>query len=238
MDGKIVSFGKAITQCQRRSECPGIRAKTVLNDPANGVPPRGLFLRPATAALVDVQLVILGQNPGAAGGFERVLNRFLYAQNADELFESVHAATIEATWDIEYWKRLDTLARGLVGSGELPIVLGLEVAFCQTVAGERWPGSATMKFCSRTHLAPIAKEIPDGTPWLCVGGPARDWFQEADLSRRFPWAWTEHVTGTRGTYRAMVEKSGSLKARVKSAWTRVLERKEAGLCLSRLEKDN
>ena len=234
MDSRFLALGKAITACAVRASCPGVRNQMVRNDVTGGTPPRGLFIRPSHLRAEDVKLVLLGQNPGRASGFERALNRTFAESDRERLFERIHESWFDGLSDIEYALKLDRLATELLSQETTNGVILAEVAFCESLPGVNFPGRDTLAFCSSQFLDRLAHELPAGTPWVCIGAPARDWMQGPGNEGRFRWAWVEHVTGSWGTYRSMFDESRRLRRDVRAQWEDVMSGKTVGVCLTRL----
>ncbi len=223
MDDRIRRLGIAVTSCKDR-RCPGYLNRTITNKAANGVPPRGLFVRPSGALRGKIEIVILGQNPGRASGSERELYRQLYRKEPKRLFREIHDATLNAMWAIEYWKRVDDLLEILVPDGRRTPMLAAELAYCQNAENARHPGGTTIAHCSEKHLVEHLALLSPGKACLCVGASARDWFERYDGAAKFRWGWIPHITGSWGTFTELMRSPGAAKKR----WDRIATGKASG----------
>jgi hypothetical protein len=240
MDQRFKALGYNITECAFRARCPGILEGRLTNDPTAGVPPRGLFIRPPTASLDTVGIVILGLNPGRADEAEKRILRDSVKKAPERLFEYVHAETVLQMARWPYWQRMDELVRLL--APEISVVLAAELVFCECapeLPGERkkHPGARAIRFCSKLHLEKVVQTVPPSAVFICVGGDAREWLRASPLGDTARWAWIEHVTGAWGAFSGMFEAPGRLKGSVLRTWQATVEGHVRGRCLSRDDEE-
>lgn len=231
LDPQLRQLGAQITGCARQSTCPGVLGGRVTNDLGSGIPPRGLFLQPATASWNDIALVVLGLNPAPADDEERETIKAAASTDLVAVFEAVHQETLLNMPRWPYWRKMRELLAELGYEGKA--VLSLELAFCENAPGVDHPGAATIRYCASEHLERMSALVPSGAMWLCVGAEARDWLARSSLGAARRWAWVEHVTGAWGTFERMFASGGHLHEAIRDAWKRVSEGADAGVCLSR-----
>lgn len=247
MDERIKDLGEQITACPARSRCPGILQGRLVNDPVNGVPPRGLFVRPCTARLEQVEVVVLGLNPGRADPPEQSILRKAAEKHRDRLYRYIHTETVIQMKRWKYWQRMDTVLRQLGYEPGLNVVLAAEIVFCECAPppppppGQRKKkrvrvGRRAINFCSDLYVDKLLPHLPHGTPVICVGGDARDWIRRSRWNEHFHWAWMDHITGAFGDpYGDMFDAGGAMKDWVLRTWQATAAGRTRGSCLSRVE---
>lgn len=220
-------LGLAVLNCDGGGgACPGLGEQLVVNEPAEGRPPRGFFVRPRGRRLADVEVVIVGQNPGRAGGFERHLNRVVLGR-ADR-FDIMADAVAAATADEPYWVGLDLLLRNLWPDGRERVVLAAEVVYCESrrVPNAKKPGMMSMPldrvvpFCTGLHLEHQLALVPKVVTVICNGKIATDWFRAWAVRADFKGAWlaVDHSSGSY-TFKSLFENK-KLRPSVQKNWER------------------
>lgn len=173
-----------------------------MNDPSNGRPPRGFFIRPRGRSLSDVEVVVIGQNPGAAGGF---LKRLLVGR--DERFDIMADAVVAAAPDEPYYVGIDLLVESLWPDGRERVLLATEVVYCESrrVPHANKPGEETampldavVPFCAARHLEQQLAAVPSEVTVICNGKIARNWFQGWAYRTDFKGLWlaVDHSSGS------------------------------------------
>jgi hypothetical protein len=159
-------FAHELAFCQYGSGpviCPGMLDGSVAHDTAQGVLPRGLFVRPADASPAAIEVVVLGQNPGRCNAFERALARHLFRTDPPaSAVETLNGVLLEAMSEIRYWKKIDQLLNALWSGGTRKPLLSLELAYCQTAEHCAGPSKAAYQFCSARYLRRHLAALQDG----------------------------------------------------------------------------
>jgi hypothetical protein len=240
MDERIRELGNRITTCSAGESCPDIKRGVVTNDVADGIPPRGLFIRPSSARLEEVDVIILGLNPGRADDNEKRLLRDAANRIPDQLFRVVHAETICQMHRWRYWQHMDDLLRHLGLPTQSTVVLAAELVFCECVRpsirkGKLWKprvGARAIRFCTTRYLHSLLEQVPATAVILCVGARARDWVRHSRWNDKFRWAWVKHITGSWGTFSRMFGPDGKVKPQVTRAWQDAMNGSRKGHSLS------
>jgi hypothetical protein len=233
MDDRFLQLGIELTRCRYREECPGVMAGLVVNEPERGVFPRGFHVKPPDASPKEIELVVLGQNPGRCDSFARHLYQSLDKLTLDDqFFEVTNQALIEAYWELPYWKNIGRLLNALWPEGSEKPMLSLEVAYCENAPIVTSPGDATFKYCSSRHLEYHLKALRDDTYVLCVGKVAGKWFARFPGRGRFRWFVADHLSGSRGALGRLVdENTKSLREPVEARWGTILDGTQNGIHL-------
>jgi uracil-DNA glycosylase len=196
--------------------CPGCDAvdKGILEMKREaGIFPRGLFVWPPEKDLADVDLVILGENPGRAPLAERAMYMLLDERHSWQIEPTAalgRLSALLATGDWEesgsYWRNAVRLVCALYPSGahNRPVgfpctVAGMEVAYCQSpaskVAGKAHWDAITL--CAGKHLSEQMALVSKDAIVMCLGGPARYWMASQPKQGR-RWFWIDHLSGSWG----------------------------------------
>lgn len=185
--------------------CPGVRDRKVVNNWQTGTPPRGLTIRPWASSLADVELVVIGQNPGNADPFER-------AVNADHALAE-HRAELLGRWltaampYITYWVEVDRLLDALFQGGSAKTVLAVEGYYCQHGSSEPAPDDVRQIFdhCSERHLAHQLSAVKEqaASPPIVVGlgRHVREWWRSSTWRTEFRFVAAQHPSGNNPRWR-------------------------------------
>lgn len=180
--------------------CPGVRDGHILKDWKTGTPPRGLTIRPWTRALADVELVVIGQNPGDADPFERAVNadHELHPDRAELLGRWLTGAMPY----IPYWVEVDRLLEALFAGGASKTVVAMEGYYCQHRSGDPPPKSVREVFdhCSKQYLDQqlrIVKEAAQRKPLVVgLGLHVREWWTRSEWRDEFRFVAAQHPSGS------------------------------------------
>jgi hypothetical protein len=222
-------LGLAVIECDGGGgACPGLVGRLVVNDPKDGRPPRAFFVRPRGRRLDEVEVVVIGQNPAGAGGFERHLNRLLLG-HADR-FNLMAEAAVSTTSEERYYQAIDLLVRNLSPDGRERVVLWAEVVYCESrkIPHPKNPSKQiavsfqeAVPFCTDRHLERQLAAVPKGVTVICNGKIAADWFGKWAGRMKFDGLWmrVDHSSGT-FTFKNLFE-GGKLRPRVQENWERL-----------------
>lgn len=205
--------------------CPGVRDGHVVNNWKTGTPPRGITIRPWKNSLADVELVVIGQNPGNADPFERALNadHELVEHRAELLGRSLTGAMPY----IDYWIEVDRLLNALFTNGASRTLLAAEGYYCQHGSAEPHPEGVrrVLDHCSEQHLAKqlrAVKEAARQAPLIVgLGRHVREWWNRSAWRVEFRFVAAQHPSGNNPRWRELfsTEEPTTLSPLIVEAWT-------------------
>lgn len=227
-------FGLAVMDCDGGDgDCPGLRDGLIVNRPLDGIPPRCFFIRPRGRTLEEVQVVIIGQNPGSVGAFERRFNGMV--RTSRDRFERTAEAMVESTRQEKYYVALDRLLDSLwPPKGREQVVLFTEIVYCESklVPDKKNPWKAkaaklepVVPFCTELHLEKQLAAVPRDVTVICNGNIAAYWFAKWAAATEFKGQWFSvgHSSGS-PTFKSLFE-HGKLKPEVLRRWRQLCKDK-------------
>ena len=237
MDSRILQMAVETTFCRYHDQCPGVQQRSVVNEPARGIIPRGMIVNPPDSPLDEIELVVLGQNPGQSNSFKRHLYMCLQRNESSEaLYEETNQALIDSFPELPYWRNITSLLGALWPQGDAKRMLALEVAYCENAHGITDPGKATLDYCSSRHLERHLEMLRDGTFVLCVGGVAGAWFGHYGRRQKFRWFVADHLSGDWGALSRLVDRTtGNLHGPVQARWQSIVDGTSNGIHLEKAD---
>ena len=199
-----------------------------------GIFPRGIFVWPPDRDLADVELVILGENPGRAPAVERALytllnERYPWESSSTDAIRKLSTLISVDDWEHggSYWRNALLLARALYPaaqqgppSGFQCTVAGMEIAYCQSPDPKpgwkhHWPA---LTACAKRHLADHMAATRKEAIVMCLGGAARYFMDQHGGGRR--WFSVDHLSGSWGSLFRLIQPQPSRKESkaAKDAW--------------------
>jgi len=198
----IEDLGTKIIQC--REKCEGIN-----NNQKEGYYPRAFFLDQEDDP--QVEILIVGENPGNSNCLEREFYKTLAERNEDKIatFKDCQRVWRSIAKQHDYYQRPKHLLKELGLS--LNGILWAEVVFC-----EKSPSSGklpeTFKTCSDRFLKEIVKLLPERKYLVCLGMTALKYVIKLTNSNQWKVIGVYHPTGSR-VFANYFEKKGRVTER-------------------------
>ncbi|MCK4243398.1 hypothetical protein KAX03_00810 [Candidatus Bathyarchaeota archaeon] len=185
---RIEDLGNRIVRCRER--CEGVK-----NKQDEGYYPRVFFLDPEDAS--QVELVIVGKNPGKSTRLERKFYLTLAERNPDRIatFKDCQRVWRSIADEHNYFLKPRHLLKEL--GLNLNGLLWAEVAFCEKSDSVGKVPEKTFRKCSNCFLTEILKLLSDRKYVVCLGEKAFQYVKNLPNSNRLKVIRVHHPTGAR-----------------------------------------
>lgn len=184
----VEEMGTEIIRC-------GQKCKGVENNQDEGYYPRAFFLD--TDYDSQVEVAIIGENPGNSSCLEREFYKALAERNEDKIvtFNDCQRVWRSIAKQHDYYLRPKHLLKEL--GLNLNGILWGEVVFCEKSSTTRKIPEETFEKCSTLFLSKIAKLLPERKYIVCLGTKAFEYVKNLPGRDRWKVIMVYHPTGSR-----------------------------------------
>lgn len=141
---------------------------------------------PRTKDASNIEVAVVGKNPGYSTFLERTFYRYLAGENRKCTFKDCQIVWRSIAADHDYYERPRNLLRKL--GVNLSGVLWAEAVFCEKdkSSSKRNFPPETFEKCSQNFLKYIIQLVPEGKYIVCLGQEAFEWVGKIESSMNNP----------------------------------------------------